>query len=78
VCVCVCVCVSAYSRVRLQLEVVVLLVGSLGLVHKRFVSGLNLLGVSPIRRVKGIAKYCSVSATIGSRIIWKQRCRDTN
>jgi hypothetical protein len=59
-------------------KVVVLLVGSLGLVHKRFVSGLNLLGVSPIRRAKGIAKYCSVSATIGSRIIWKQRCRDTN
>ena len=59
-------------------KIFVLLVGSLGLVHRRFVSGLKLLGVSPIQRARAIAKYCSVSAIIGSRIIWKERCKDSN
>jgi hypothetical protein len=27
-------------------------------------------------RAKAIAKYCSVSAMIGSKIIWKQRCKN--
>ena len=55
-------------------KMIVLIVGSLGSVHCRFVSGLRLIGIST-SRAKHIAKYCSVSAMTGSKIIWKQRCR---
>ena len=44
----------------------VLIVGPLGSVR--------LIGI-PTSRAKRIAKYCSVSAMIGSRIIWNQRCK---
>ena len=53
-----------------------LIVGSLGSVHCRFESGLMLISI-PTAKAKRIAKYCSVSVIIGSRIIWKQRCRST-
>ena len=55
-------------------RVIVLIIGSLGSVHKRFHGGLKLAGISSVRS-KAIARYCSVSAMIGSHIIWKQRCR---
>ena len=57
-------------------KVVVLIVGSLGNVHSRFVSGLKLCGL-PASRARGVASFCSVSAMIGSNMIWKQRCRAT-
>ena len=57
-------------------KIVVLIVGSLGSVHKKFVSGLCMAGLSP-RRARAIAKYCSISAAIGSKIIWKLRCKNT-
>ena len=55
-------------------KIIVLIVGSLGNVHPRFVSGLSLSGL-PNVRAKSIARYCSISAMIGSKIIWKQRCK---
>jgi hypothetical protein len=57
-----------------QCKIIALIVGSLGSVHCRFVSGLKLIGF-PAGTAKRIAKYCSVSAMIGSKIIWKQRCK---
>lgn len=64
------------SDMGYQCKVIVLVIGSLGLIHKRFVSGLQIIGL-PKNRAKAIARYCSVSAMIGSLIIWKQRCRAT-
>ena len=60
-----------------QCKTLVLVVGSLGSVHSRFSSGLKMAGI-PAHRAKAIARYCSISAMIGSRIIWKQRCKNTN
>ena len=55
-------------------KIIVLIIGSVGNIHKRFVPGLQMLGLSR-QNARSVAKYCSVSATIGSRIIWRQRCR---
>ena len=55
-------------------KVIALIVGSLGCVHTRFVSGLRMAGLSAAR-ARAIARYCAVSAMIGSRIIWKQRVK---
>ena len=59
-----------------QCKIIVLIVGSLGCIHKKFVSGLCIAGLAP-RRARAIAKYCSISAAIGSKIMWKQRCKHT-
>ena len=53
-------------------KIIVLIVGSLGHVHKRFTSGLKMLGI-PNSVAKSLAKYASVSAMIGSHIIWRKR-----
>ncbi len=57
-----------------QCTIVVLIIGALGLVHKRFVPGLKLLGLSTVRS-KAIARYLSISAMIGSRRVWRRRVR---
>ena len=49
-------------------KIFVCIVGSLGHVHKRFSSGLKLMGI-PSSVAKSVAKYASVSAMIGSHII---------
>ena len=66
--------VQAITEKGYDCKIIVLIVASLGSAHCRFVSGLRLIGI-PTSSAKRIAKYCSVSTTIGSRIIWKQRCR---
>ena len=53
-------------------KIIALIVGSLGHVHSRFTSGLKMLGI-PNTVVKSLAKYASVSAMIGSHIIWRKR-----
>ena len=58
-------------------HVVVLIVGSLGHVHKRFRSGLRKVGI-PGYETKFLANYCSISAIIGSHKVWKMRCRAMN
>ena len=54
-------------------KMVVLIFGSLGHVHKLSVSGLRLAGLSK-RQSKQLAKFCSVSAAIGSLAVWRRRC----
>jgi hypothetical protein len=55
-------------------KTLVIIIGSLGCIHKRVTSGLKLLGFST-RRCKAIARYLSISAMIGSNIVWKMRTR---
>ena len=57
-------------------KVLVFIVGSLGSIHSKFVSGLKIAGF-PLRRAKALAKFCSVSVMIGSRMAWKRRCRES-
>jgi hypothetical protein len=52
--------------------IVVLIVGSLGTVHHRFVPGLIKFGISKTV-AKALAKFIGISAMIGSRRVW--RCR---
>ena len=54
--------------------IIVLVIGALGLVHKRYVSGLQKLGFSKYV-AKAIAKYLSLSSMIGSRRVWRRRRR---
>ena len=51
----------------------VLILGSLGHVHKCTTRGLQIAGLSR-SKAKQIAKYCSVSAIIGSLAVWRRRC----
>ena len=53
-------------------KIIVLIVGSLGHVHRRFTTGVRVLGI-PNVMAKSLAKYASVSAMIGSHIIWRKR-----
>ena len=54
-------------------EVIVLVVGSLGSVHTKFMSGLQRVGINKTE-AKFLAKYCSISAVIGSHRVWRRRC----
>eukprot|EP00745_Piridium_sociabile_P024546 TRINITY_DN38897_c0_g1_i6.p1 TRINITY_DN38897_c0_g1~~TRINITY_DN38897_c0_g1_i6.p1 ORF type:complete len:597 (-),score=89.74 TRINITY_DN38897_c0_g1_i6:48-1838(-) len=56
-------------------KIIVIIVGSLGTVHKKVVPGLRLLGL-PRQSTKWLAKYLSVSAALGSFRTWQRRCRD--
>ena len=47
--------------------------GSLGHVHKLVVRGLQIAGLSKWK-AKQLARYCSISAIIGSRSVWRRRC----
>ena len=51
----------------------VLIFGSLGHVYKCTTRGLTIAGMSK-RKAKQLAKYCSVSAIIGSLAVWRRRC----
>ena len=51
----------------------VLIFGSLGHVHKCTMRGLQITGLTRTR-AKQTAKYCSVSAVIGSLAVWRRRC----
>ncbi len=58
-------------------KIIVLVIGSLGHVHKRFVNGLKIIGLSNTDS-KFTAKFYSTSVIIGSYKIWKQRCKKTD
>ena len=60
-----------------QTKIIVLIIGSLGHVHKKFTNGLKLIGFSNYES-KFLAKYYSTSVIIGSYKIWKERCRKTD
>ena len=55
-----------------ECKTIAIIIGSLGSVHRRVVPGMKLMGFSN-RHGKAIAKYISISATIGSNKIWKKR-----
>jgi len=57
-----------------ECKVIVLIIGSVGNVHKKFVNGLRMLGLH-MSKAKATAKYCATSVVIGSRLIWKHRCK---
>ena len=65
---------NSIQNIDYRCTVIVLIIGCLGLVHKRCVKGLQILGMSKAR-AKALAKYISVSAMIGSRRIWRRRRR---
>ena len=56
-------------------EIIVLIVGSLGNIHNRFSSGLVRLGL-PKYEANFLTKFCSISAILGSKIVWNMRCKD--
>ena len=58
-------------------KIIVIIIGSTGCVHKNVVPGLKILGFNTSRS-KAIAKYLSISAAIGSKIIWQMRVRAVN
>ena len=51
----------------------VLIFGSLGHVHKLTTTGLTIAGMRK-RSAKQLARYCSVSAVLGSLFVWRRRC----
>jgi hypothetical protein len=55
-------------------KIIVIIIGSTGCVHNKVVPGLRMLGISA-RKSKAIAKYLSISAAIGSKLVWQQRQR---
>ena len=61
------------SQLGYRCKLIVFIFGSLGHVHKLVVSSLQMAGL-PKRRAKQLARYCSISAIIGSRSIWRRRC----
>ena len=65
--------VQTISQLGYRCKLLVFIFGSRGHVHKLVVRGLQMAGLSK-RRAKQLAKYCSVSAIIGSRSIWRRRC----
>ncbi len=54
--------------------IIVLIIGSLGFVHKRYISGLCKIGFNS-HSAKAISKFLSVSSMIGSRRVWTRRRR---
>ena len=68
-------------------RIVVLVVGFLGSVHTKFVSGPKLCDVLtpwtivklcdvPVGKARAAAKCCSISTMTGLKLIWKMRCRE--
>ena len=64
------------NNLGFKTKVIVLIIGSLGHVHCKFVSGLINIGINK-KEAKMLAKFCSISAVIGSSKVWKTRCRLT-
>jgi hypothetical protein len=56
-------------------EIIVLIMGTLGVTHKKFIPGLIKMNISKAES-KFLAKFCSISSIIGSHQVWKERCRN--
>jgi hypothetical protein len=54
---------------------VVIIVGATGCIHKNVIPGLKMLGIKSTQKSKAIAKYLSISAAIGSKLIWQMRVK---
>ena len=64
---------GAISELGYRCRLLVFIFGSLGHAHRLVTRGLQLLGM-PKRGAKQLAKFCSISAIIGSRHIWRRHC----
>ena len=64
---------NTISELGYRCRLFVFIFGSLGHTHRLVVRGFQQLGM-PKKEAKKLAKYCSVSAIIGSRHIWRRRC----
>ena len=62
----------ALADAGFESKIVVLIIGALGTVHKKVVTGLRMLGLST-RQSKSLARYLSVSVIIGSGRAWTRR-----
>ena len=72
------ICVNASISTRLtRAKSSLLSLGPTGCVYKNVVPGLKILGFDT-RRSKAIAKYLSISAAIGSKIVWQMRVGAVN
>ena len=56
-----------------NVQTIVLLIGSMGSVHKKFISGLLKNNIKK-QEAKYLAKFSSISAQIGGFKIWRKRC----
>ena len=65
---------SEIENLGFATDVIVLILGSLGSVHNRFVSGL-LMCALPRQDALFLTRYLSISSIIGSFRIWKKRCQ---
>ena len=61
------------TQLGYKCKLLVFIFGSLGNVHRLVVRGLQMAGI-PKPKAKALAKFCSISAIIGSRHIWRRRC----
>ena len=52
----------------------VIIIGATGCVHNKVIAGLKMLGIS-IRKSKAVAKYLSLMAAIGSKLVWQMRVK---
>ena len=68
---------SEVGQLGYSATIVVLIIGSLGSVHCKFVPGLMKNNVSKAES-KYLAQYCSTSAVIGSHRVWMSRCKRLN
>ena len=64
------------NAIGYRTQIIILLVGSLGHIHNKFISGLIKNNLNR-QEAKHLAKYCSISAAIGSSFAWKKRCHST-
>ena len=64
---------QAIGSLGYDVQTVILLIGSMGSVHNKFLKGLMKNNLN-MHEAKYLARYCSVSAQIGSFRIWKKRC----
>ncbi len=61
------------SEIGYRGRLLVFIFGRLGHTHRLVVRGLQQLGMLK-KRAKHLAKFCSLSAIIGSHRIWRRRC----
>ena len=61
----------ALNSVGFHTKIIVLIIGSLGVVHRKFISGLHILGLTQ-RQGRSLARYLSLSVMSGSRRVWER------
>ena len=61
------------ERLGYSCKLLVFIFGSLSHVHRLVMRGLQMAEI-PKPKAKALAKFCSISAIIGSRHIWRRRC----